>query len=168
PRVSVPPHAPESAASFYSTFVQRALGLSGVRAIAYERSVADERFGTTETATIVAADTGVTATAITSIVSSEYFRTLQMPVLAGSVFGDDEASGKSVVISESLAKALWPHRVPVGETARLGDREVSITGVVRDVPSTATGAGERTIYWPAAVIRAGDAVYVGFTGAESE
>jgi predicted permease len=168
PRVSVPPHTAESAQSFYRTFVQRVRGIPGVRGVAYARSTTDERAVSTATATLVATGTRMTATATTSVVSSDYFRTLQMPMLGGTTFGDDAASTTSVVISESLARALWPDRVPVGETARIGDSDVSIAGVVRDLPSLLSGAGERTIYLPAAAARAGDAVYVGFGGGESE
>ena len=167
PRVAVPPNTPESAAAFYRTFAQRALGIPGVRAVAYERTAAGERFGS-EISTIVAADTGVTVTATMSVVSSEYFRTLQIPMRGGAVFGDEVTATKSVVVSESVATMLWPGHVPVGAIARLGDTEVTITGVARDVPSMASGAGERTIYWPAATPRAGDVVYVGFTGLESQ
>src|SRR5262249_44706795 len=135
PRVSMPPHTAESAQSFYKTFVQRVLGIPGVRAVAYGRSTAGEGAGSTEAATILATGTRVTATATISVVSSEYFRTLQIPMLGGAAFGDDASSAKSVVISESLARTLWPDRVPVGETARLGDTEVSIAGVTRDMQS---------------------------------
>jgi predicted permease len=167
PRVSTPPHTPESAASFYRTFVQRALGVPGVSSVAYARGPADESVSGA-TATMVAGDTDVTATATVSVVSSEYFQTLQIPVLAGTVFSDDAAATRSVVLSESLARTLWPNHVPVGESALLGGREVSIAGVVRDTLSIVSGAGERTIYSPAAAIRPGDALYIGFRGAESQ
>ena len=45
---------------------------------------------------------------------------------------------------------------------------VSIAGVVRDVQSIVSGAGEQTIYSPAGAIRAGDAIYVGFDGGERQ
>jgi hypothetical protein len=168
PRISIPPHTVDTAASFYKTFVQRARGVPGVRAVAYARGAADEIAGPTTTTTVLAVDTGVTATATRSVVSSEYFRTMQTPVLGGTAFSDDAVSKPSVVISESLARALWPARMPIGETARVGDANVSIAGVARDAPSIVSGVGEPTVYWPAAAIRAGDVVYVGFGGAESQ
>jgi len=168
PRISTPPHTVESSQSFYKTFAQRVLGIPGVRAVAYARIAPDEGARSNGMATIVATDTRVTATATTSIVSSEYFGTLHIPMLGGTVFSDDPSSAKSIVVSESLARTLWPDRVPVGQTARVGDADVSIVGVVRDLPSLVSGAGEPTIYRPAVAARAGDAVYIGFGGGESE
>ena len=81
---------------------------------------------------------------------------------------NDPTSKPAVVISESLARTLWPDRVPFGRAARIGDANVSIAGVVRNVPSIVSGMGEPTVYWPAAAMRAGDVVYVGFGGAESQ
>jgi putative ABC transport system permease protein len=167
PRVSVPPHTLDSATSFYKTFTERALGVPGVHAVAYARGAADEKAALTPAATIVAVHSGVTATATMSVVSSEYFRALRIPMIWGKTFGDDPSARRSVVISESLARTLWPDHMPVGETARLGDADVSITGVVRDVQSIVSGGGELTVYSPAAAVRAGDVLYIGFEGAEA-
>src|SRR5262249_29888922 len=40
PRIAIPPHTPETATAFYRTLAQRALGIPGVRAVAYERTAA--------------------------------------------------------------------------------------------------------------------------------
>ena len=167
PRISVPPHTLESATSFYKTFTERALGIPGVRAVAYARGANDEKAAMTPTAAIVAVHSGVTATATMSVVSSEYFRALRIPMVWGKAFGDGPDSRLSVVISESLARTLWPGHPPIGETARLGDAEVSIAGVVHDVESIVSGGGELTVYSPAAAVRAADVLYIGFDGAEA-
>ena len=167
PRISMPPHTEDTAASFYQTLVQRARGVPGVRAVAYARGAPDESAGPTTT-TVLAVDSGVTATATRSVVSSEYFRTMQIPVLGGTTFGDDPTSKPAVVISESLARTLWPDRVPFGRAARIGDANVSVVGVARDVPSIVSGVGEPTVYWPTAAMRPGDVFYIGFGGAESQ
>ena len=73
PRLSVPPHTPDSAAAFYKTFAQRALVVPGVRAVAYARGTADDSVGSTPVATMTALDSNVTATASVSVVSSGYF-----------------------------------------------------------------------------------------------
>jgi predicted permease len=163
PHVLIPPQTPESAAQFYEAFRQRALGIPGVRAFAYARGSTDELAGSSMTM-IVARRTGVTATATTSVVSSQYFRTLQISVVSGAPFADDATSARSVMVSETLARTLWPGSLPVGETARLGDTDVAIAGVVRDVQSIVSGTGERTVYRPAGAIHAGDAIYMGFDG----
>jgi hypothetical protein len=167
PRVSIPPHTPESAASFYDAYEQRVFGIPGVRTLAYQRGSSDGETGRAQTETMIASGTAIAATPGLSTVSSRYFRTLQIAIVAGAAFGDDAASAKSVVVSESLARTLWPGRPPIGETARLGDAEVTVIGVARDVPSPASGAGERAVYRPAGAIRAGDAMYVAFDGGET-
>jgi predicted lysophospholipase L1 biosynthesis ABC-type transport system permease subunit len=93
---------------------------------------------------------------------------LRIAIVAGAVFGDDAASARSVVVSESLARTLWPDGVAVGHTARLGDAEVTVVGVARDLPSVTSGAGERSVYRPTGAVRAGDTVYAAFDGAEIE
>ena len=166
PRVAIPPHTAASVATFYQTFMLRARSNPAVRAVAWARGWVDDSAVSSATATIVA-DSGRITSALVSVVSSEYFRTLQIPLVVGEPFGDDATSVRSAVISESLASTLWPGRTPIGSTARLGQTEVSIAAVARDVPSIVSSAGERTIYLPAAQSRAGDAVFVSFAGSES-
>ena len=168
PRVAVPPHTPASVKSLYQTFNERVCGIPGVRTVAYARISADEGGGFSQTETIVASRTGVTATPAFTTVSSEYFRTLKIPVVAGTVFSDDAASAKSVIVSESLARMLWPGHAPLGERARIGDTQVTVAGVVRDVRSASSGLGERTVYRSAEAMRAGDAFYVAFDGGETQ
>jgi hypothetical protein len=101
-------------------------------------------------------------------VSSAYFQTLQIPVIAGTVFEDDVVAGNPVIVSESLARLLWPGHPPLGERARIDDTDVTVVAVVRDVQSASSGMGERTVYRSAGPIRAGDAFYVGFEGGETQ
>ena len=93
PRISIPPHTSESAASFYATFVQRARRVPGVHSVAYGRGPSDE-FGSTAAA-MSAVETGISTPATTSVVSSEYFRTLQIPIITGSAFNDGVTSPPS-------------------------------------------------------------------------
>ena len=168
PRVFVPPDAPASAKLLYQTFSERIHGIPGVQAVAYARISADESGGFSRTETIVASATGVVATPVFTTVSSDYFRTLQIPVVAGTVFSDDAASGSSVIVSESLARMLWPGRAPLGQLARIGDTEVTVGAVARDVQSASSGLPERTVYRSAEAMRAGDAFYVAFSGGETQ
>ncbi|MGH9139810.1 MAG: ABC transporter permease, partial [Vicinamibacterales bacterium] len=167
PRVSSPPHTPDSAAAFYDTFTRSVLGIPGVRSLAYQRGARDDDNGRARIETMVATATGITATPGAAAVSSQYFRTLQIPLVGGAAFGDDAVSA-SAVVSESLAQTLWPGRNPIGESARLGDAEVTVVGVARDVPSATSGAGERAVYRPTGTLRAGDAMYVAFDGSQTE
>jgi hypothetical protein len=81
------------------------------------------------------------------VVEGEYFRTLGIPVLSGRTFGPEEAADAPprVVISEALARKLFPGRDAVGRTIRVnGPREV--IGVVGDVALDARGGGEGIVY----------------------
>ena len=75
---------------------------------------------------------------------------------------------RSVIVSESLARMLWPGRAPLGERARIGDTEVTVAAVVRDVQSASSGLAERTVYRSAETMRAGDAFYVAFDGGATQ
>lgn len=94
-------------------------------------------------------------------VSSKYFDVLGIPIIRGRGFTDGERDHDAVVIvSESVARALWPHGSGVGESFRLEPdftvkpragiltinpdaavdqalmepRTVTVVGVARDVP----------------------------------
>ena len=98
------------------------------------------------------ADTGAGKTPVGyKFVSAGYFDVLGIPIVRGRPFTAAEREEAPVVIvSESVARALWPHGGGVGETFRLeedltagtrpGDeaplpsRMVTVVGVSRDVP----------------------------------
>ena len=71
------------------------------------------------------------------IVSSSYFDTLELPMVSGRAFTDDDRSGTAPVciVNEAFARRHFPGRNPVGERLRVGfdvvDRE--IVGVARQV-----------------------------------
>jgi putative ABC transport system permease protein len=61
-----------------------------------------------------------------SVTCPGYFRTLNMPLLAGRDFSheDIEGSPNVIVINQAMAQKLWPNESPIGRGIRLG-----ITGV---------------------------------------
>jgi putative ABC transport system permease protein len=70
------------------------------------------------------------------LVSTDYFRTMGIPVVRGRAFSehDTESSANVVVINEAAARRYWPNENPVGQRISLGApaewREV--VGVVAD------------------------------------
>ncbi len=73
-----------------------------------------------------------------NVVGNGYFKTLEIPVIAGRTFNSqDTATSQHVaVISEHMAKTLFPAGNPVGRTYSLGDpgqNDVQVIGVVKDV-----------------------------------
>jgi putative ABC transport system permease protein len=72
------------------------------------------------------------------IVSSGYFDTLELPIVSGRAFTDDDRSGTAPVciVNEAFAQRHFPGRNPVGERIRIGLLDVAereIVGVARQV-----------------------------------
>jgi predicted permease len=71
-----------------------------------------------------------------NVIAPGYFRTLGIPLLRGRDFLDADRQGSTpvAIVDETMAKALWPRRNPVGEHLTLASGEVrEIVGVVRAV-----------------------------------
>jgi putative ABC transport system permease protein len=70
-------------------------------------------------------------------VSSGYFRTIGLEILRGRTFTESEShSPAELIVSESLARLLWPGENPIGKRLHLGSRSlpwIPVVGVVRDV-----------------------------------
>ena len=77
-----------------------------------------------------------------NIVGNSYFNVMQIPLLAGRNFGpqDTKTSQKVAIISEKMARELFPAGSPIGHMYSLGSDDgadtpdqVQVIGVVRDV-----------------------------------
>ena len=85
---------------------------------------------------------------------TEYFRTFGIPVLHGRGFlpGDREGAPKIVVVSEAVARRLWPGQDPVGKRLRFlgGDRRDwrTVVGVAGDIRFRRLKEATPTIYLP--------------------
>jgi len=78
--------------------------------------------------------------AISQIVTPDFFRTLRVPLLQGRLLtaADKNGAAPAVVISESMARINWPGQDPLGKHIKLGavdgtEPERTVVGVVRDV-----------------------------------
>ena len=83
-------------------------------------------------------------------VGRRYFDTLGIPLRAGRDFNDREAkTGGAVIVSETMAKTLWPGRSPLGEPVRLGKAAVhaDVVGVVSDVIQGSFGEAARPVFY---------------------
>jgi len=74
-------------------------------------------------------------------VGLDYFRAVGIPILAGLGFGDEDVAGAPdrVVVSKSVADAVYPGVDPLGQQLRTGGRTSTIVGVVPDVAVDAEG-----------------------------
>jgi predicted permease len=72
-----------------------------------------------------------------NIVGQDYFRTMGVHFLQGRVFNelDDQSHPKVVLVSETMARRLWPNRNPLGQLIRIDKPQGQaweIIGVVED------------------------------------
>jgi predicted permease len=77
-----------------------------------------------------------------NIIGDAYFRTMQIPILAGRAFGpqDTATSERVAIISESIARKYFPGISPIGRTYSIGSPDpgetplqVQVIGIARDV-----------------------------------
>jgi putative ABC transport system permease protein len=70
--------------------------------------------------------------------SSDYFRTLGIPILRGRSFtaADDSLAPRVAIINDAMAKRYWPGVDPLGHTLKFGnptDPPITVVGIVADV-----------------------------------
>jgi len=70
-----------------------------------------------------------------NVVGVGYLDTMQIPLLAGRNFtpSDTSSSQPVAILSEHMAKILFPHINPVGRQYNIGDKDVTVIGVVGNV-----------------------------------
>ena len=83
----------------------------------------------------------------------EYFRSLQVPLIAGRVFTDQDTdnSPKVVIVNETMARKLWPGQSPVGKHITIWpDEKVprEIVGVVGETKRSLADEPSNQMYVP--------------------
>lgn len=83
-------------------------------------------------------------------VTPSYFAVVGTPLRSGHAFTDADHGRRLVVVSEHVAKALWPGESPVGKQLTIGQQKVAeVVGVVADVGTTSLEQeGGALIYLP--------------------
>jgi predicted permease len=69
-------------------------------------------------------------------ISPGYFQTLHIPVRAGRDFEPSDRSHLTAIVSQSLARKLWPDSNPIGRKLMDVGRILEVVGVVGDARST--------------------------------
>ncbi len=82
-------------------------------------------------------------------VTSEYFKTLQIPFIQGQTFKDGDPD--VVIINQTFARRYWPDTNPIGRRLRLGwewnpGAWLTIGGVVRDQRPSLTKSPEAQVF----------------------
>lgn len=86
-------------------------------------------------------------------VAPGYFRTLEIPILAGRAFTPDDRLGAPgvVVVSQEMAKTFWPGEDPFGKEIFRGsaERPLTVVGVAQDTKVGTLGESPRPyVYFP--------------------
>ena len=92
------------------------------------------------------------------LVSPSYFRTMEIPLVAGRVFAGETSPQRLAVVNETLVKRLFEGRNPIGQRVRSGDDSYEIVGVFVTMqlngplsPALSPSEGEREKTWGALV-----------------
>ncbi|HXP59054.1 MAG TPA: ABC transporter permease [Dongiaceae bacterium] len=81
-------------------------------------------------------------------VSPGYFRTMGIPLLAGRTFAPNDQERKVAVISERLARTLWPGASAIGRSFEGGFGIYEVIGIVGDVRTDAHKDAVPIFYHP--------------------
>jgi putative ABC transport system permease protein len=108
--------------------------------------------------TAVETSTGVRSTNVTIVaaahVSPDYFRVARIPVVRGRTFDVTSSANNDVIISETLARDLWPERDALGGRLRLGeDTWATVIGIAGDTRMPGRSAAaffNLQMYYPSA------------------
>lgn len=151
-------HYPDAASrlAFYERVLPRLAGISGVESVALGNAwpLQAPRPQTIEGGSSVSSRTSVQA------VTAEYFTTLGMTVAGGRPFTSSDRAGSEPValVSETLARRLWPNGRAIDERVRIvaaaGQDDDGrsaprrVIGVVRDVRQTPSDEDLSDVYVP--------------------
>ncbi|MBS1786903.1 MAG: ABC transporter permease [Acidobacteria bacterium] len=89
-----------------------------------------------------------------SHVDSHYFQTMQIPILQGRAFGEEDTinAPPSMIINQEMVRRYWPNESPIGQRIRLNKdgKWSTVVGVVGDVTLGKPGDGfsRMEIYYP--------------------
>jgi predicted permease len=129
---------PETAPARLQAIVQRIKRLPGVRAVAFSDRVPLIRPETLELNPPSRRDASQPVDVYTA--SAGFFETLGLPIVRGREFNESDAS--AVIVSQSLAKALWPRQDPVGRMLQLPAGDALVVGVARDIEPMRLGGSD--------------------------
>lgn len=81
-------------------------------------------------------------------ISGGYFRTMGIPLIEGRAFKEADRNRKVAILSERLARALWPHDSAAGRKFMRNDDAFEVIGVVGDVRAEPHKPPVSILYWP--------------------
>jgi len=163
-------YTPSMTRAYYRRLADQIRAVPGVRRISFASAppLGDGEGGAAARRVRPRESAGRDLTVTENLVSADYFSTLGLPITHGRALTDEEPAVEPspVVISEALARTLFPAGDPVGrELVDDAHRLRTVVGVAGDVTGLAGDvAGRFTLYGPRPADVAGDALMVRFEG----
>jgi putative ABC transport system permease protein len=162
-RISLPASRyPDAVArrAFWSRLLEGARAIPGVTAVGLTSNLPFSGNLSTGSYTIVGYTPGsgeAEPHANHQVVGGDYFRALQIPLVAGRAFTDSDTAEapRVAIIDEYLVKRYFPDRDPIGQQIRRGGPDsppITIVGVVRTINATDLGepVTKERVYYPVA------------------
>jgi predicted permease len=117
---------------------QRMMAVPGVRSVAFSDRPPLMRPETIELSPPARKDASQPVDIYTA--SPGFFETLGIALLNGREF--TESDGPSVIVSQSLAKAFWRNRNPIGQILELPSGSAQVVGVAKDIEPMRIGGSD--------------------------
>ena len=168
--VSVDPlgqgYEPEQAHSFYRDVADEVTALPGVKSASWARWTFQPNDGGARTG-VVTLDGGAfpetnPARVVRNLVDSAFFDTVDLPVIQGRGFHDEEATAgrRLAVMNETAARQHWPNQDPLGKRffqPAAPEYLFEVIGVVRDAYVSGVRGVPPVVFLPFGLNRAGAA-----------
>jgi len=128
----------ERAQAFFSNIVSEVEGLPGVVSVGMASGVPMGGNNTSMPITPVDPPAGFPEQGIQAfwrVATTGYLRTLEVPLRRGRFFESSDEGRQAIILSENLAKRLWPDQTdPIGQEVKLGNGDIlTVVGVAGDV-----------------------------------
>ena len=148
---------PESVGNFYRQAQEKVRALAGVESVSvsYSLPMSAVAFAwepiTVEGYVSKGGDSSLISN--TRIVSYDYFRTMQIPLVQGRYFTefDKKGSQETAIVSDATAQRFWPNQDPIGKRLKRGNSEswLTVVGVINDAKQFSTEKEPPvTVYYP--------------------
>jgi hypothetical protein len=152
--ISAPEFTDATGLQFYSETLERLRNLPGVRNAAVTRFLPSMATG--QETDCLSAGTTAPFNATLGVISPGFLATMQIPLLEGWDFNSDDGPNPppAVLVSQNLAKHLWPQSSAVGQHLRFGcdndAKTAEVVGVVRDTSIRSLGELPQAHFYRAA------------------
>jgi macrolide transport system ATP-binding/permease protein len=126
--------------AFFKTLIERVRELPGVESASLSTAVPMGYFNNADTLTIEGFEqpSGQAAPyAVYGLITSDYFRTMQIPLLRGRIFtnADDKSVPRVAIVNETMVKRYWHGLDPIGRQFRLAadvTHPVTVVGIAKN------------------------------------